>query len=169
MVRKLARLPEVRGAELTCRPPNTVSVKLLPRVPRFAVQAGRQWLSVDDEAVIVRVGDAPEPGLCALLGVPTPVLTPGSRLAGRRLGQAAECREACEAVVGRAPTRIGFEPGGGLRVRLATGELVLLGQAADLERKLHAYLVVRNRLTTPVEYIDVATPTVPAWRPVGES
>jgi len=169
MVQKLARLPEVRGAELTCRPPATVTVKLLPRVPTFAVQAGGQWLSVDDEAVIVRVGARPEPGLCELLGVPVPVLTPGTKLVGRRLEQAVECREACNAVVGQPPVRIGFEPGGSLRVRLATGGLVLLGQPADLERKLHSYLVVKNRLTTPVEYIDVATPTVPAWRPVSGS
>ena len=166
MVQKLARLPEVRGAELDCRPPNEVSVKLIPRVPQFAVEAGRQWLSVDDEAVIVRVTAQPEAALCELLGLQPAVLTPGARLSGQRLRQAAECRQACEAVVGQPPVRIGFEPGGGLRVRLASGELVILGQATELERKLHAYLVVRNRLTMPVQYIDVATPTVPAWQPV---
>ncbi|MCZ7600063.1 MAG: hypothetical protein M5U09_23200 [Gammaproteobacteria bacterium] len=100
-----------------------------------------------------------------LLGLQVSAPTPGLRVPGRRVAQAVACREACEAVTGQAPARIGFEPGGGLRVRLADGSLVLLGQATDLEHKLHTYLVVRNRLTTPVEYIDVATPTVPAWRP----
>ncbi|NUQ00811.1 MAG: hypothetical protein HUU35_13260, partial [Armatimonadetes bacterium] len=72
----------------------------------------------------------------------------------------------CEQVLGKPPRVVAFEPGGSLRARTASGELVLLGQPTELERKLYTYQVIRNRLTVPVRYVDVATPSVPVWQPL---
>ncbi|NUQ02128.1 MAG: FtsQ-type POTRA domain-containing protein, partial [Armatimonadetes bacterium] len=66
---RLARLPEVASATLVCRPPNAVEVRLTPRVPTLAVQAGRSWLSVDSGGVIVRAVSNPERGLPQVYGL----------------------------------------------------------------------------------------------------
>lgn len=165
MRHRLARLPEVADAELVCRPPNSVEVRLVPRVPTLAVRAGRQWLSVDAGGVIVRSGPRAEAELPQVYGLRPAVTAPGARIAPQQLAEAAVAVRACEQVLGAGPRALAFEPGGALRLRTAAGELVLLGQAKELEHKLYTYQVIRNRLGAAPVYVDVATPTAPAWLP----
>lgn len=163
--RKLSALPEVAGATLTCRPPNVVEVRLTPRVPTLAVRAAQSWLQVDNHGVIVRATARPPAQLPQVFGLRPAVSLPGAQIQAVELGTVAECVAACTKVLGAAPRTVAFETGGALRLRVADGSLVLLGQPLDLEQKLQTYQVIRNRLTAPVRHIDVSMPAAPAWLP----
>ncbi|MCC7492196.1 MAG: hypothetical protein IT204_07630 [Fimbriimonadaceae bacterium] len=162
---RLSALPEVAGAELVCRPPDSVEVALTPRQPRFAVHARGAWLSVAADGVVVRAPRQAEPGLTRIYGLQPPAAQPGTRLKPSLLAGAERCADACRAVLGRPPQQVAFDPGGGVRVRTADGQLVLLGRPVELEPKLRLYRAVRGQLRGPVEYVDVAVPESPAWLP----
>lgn len=161
----IAALPEIARAELRCVLPNRVELSLLPRVPQYALPAPGGWLNVDGEGVIVRVTDRPAAGLTRVHGLQPSAITPGSRIRGADWLAVTATRAAGDVVLGRPPATIALDPGPSLRLRTAAGELVQLGAATDLERKLQVYQAVRNRLAGPARYVDVSVPEAPAWAP----
>ncbi len=163
--REFAALPEVARADLRWRLPNRVELRLKPRVPELAVQVGERWLSVDPNGLVVRATPQPEKALPQVLGLRTKASEPGQAIKTPRYQSALELARTCRRVLGGQPQAVGFEAGGGLRVRTAGGDLVVIGQAQELERKLRVYQAIRQKLGGDALYIDVATPTAPAWRP----
>ncbi len=166
---RLASLPEVAGAVVTCRPPNIVEVRLTPRVPALTVRAGPSWATIDAGGVVIRTGPRPEPGLVALLGARAVAARPGEKLLERAVGEALACARATERQFGQPPRMLAVEPGGGFRVRTATGHLVLLGQPRDLPRKLRRALLLVNRVGSEAAYVDVSNADHPAVRPLEEA
>lgn len=163
----IAELPEIARAELRCVLPDRVELSLLPRTPQYALPAPGGWLNVDGEGVIVRVTDRPAAGLTRVHGLRPAEIAPGSRVRGVDWLAVTATRAAADVVLGRPPQTIALDPGPSLRLRTAAGELVQLGAATDLERKLQVYQAVRNRLAGPARYVDVSVPEAPAWAPGG--
>lgn len=164
---QLAALAEVSTVQFECRPPDTVEVRIRPRVPTLAVQAGERWFQVDDEGVIVRLGSAPEAGLPQVYGLTSKVSEPGWSVGCRLLTMANECVAACVRVLGSKPVALRFEDGAAMRLQTADGSTVVLGQVTELEQKLRLYLVLRRKLPATAAYVDVSAPAAPFWQPVG--
>lgn len=164
---RLCRHPEVADAEVACRAPRTVEVRIRARKPVVCVRGTRGWLWVDGVGQVVRAEPVPAAGLVQVYGFDPGTSLPGAVLCGVQLAEADQVSRACERVLGARPRVVIFEPGGGTQVRTAAGDLVVLGRARDLDYKMQVFLVVHNRLTRPAAYVDVSVPSVPVWLPGG--
>lgn len=141
-VRRLLADPRIRAADVRVRPPHTVALAIVERIPVVAVQAGdagdRRYLLVGDDLIVV--GDAPQPsGLPVVIdrtGVGPPAARPGTVLATGAVRQAVAALPRVPAPLRAGLLWIGVGSGRDLTLGLASGLVIRAGGQAALAERL---------------------------------
>jgi cell division septal protein FtsQ len=160
-VAKLQALPEVAEARLDAHPPNTVVAVIRPRPPVLYAQCGGEWVTVAADGRAMRRLAQPRGDLPQAFGLSVGTRV-GEDVPAAQMSAVLAAVTACKSCLGAAPTAVSLLDGGALIVKAANGDVIKLGEAAQLEEKLNVYRTVRAQIDHPVGYIDVSTPSAPA-------
>ena len=168
--RRIEQLPWVATARVRREWPSTVRITVSERVPVAAVgapaevvDAGGRVLATD--GVDVAVVDLHVPGLEVGPGLPVPApVRPGGVL-DRFYAPGLAVAAAMPAELALHVQGIVISSPDDVRLRLDTGQQVILGSAVDLGAKLVAVLTLETRQKLAPGVLDVTVPTAPVLTP----
>lgn len=171
VARRVESHPRVAGAVVRREWPRGLAIEIRERRPVALLVTGGDppgWAEVDGQGLVLATGEGrpPEvPGAVRLDGVPAGPFHPGRPVVPELL-PAVQVAAALDAAALPDPARaMRLQPGGTLRLRLASGLEVRWGRAneaaAEKVRALAAVLADLAREPRPATYIDVTYPRRP--------
>lgn len=164
----MVQIPQVKSSKIVVRPPSTLVVHLVERVPVALVKEGEEYLMVDQDGV--QLGATTDPATVAL-----PLIEGGKAVIGQDTFKAMTAVLATlpQSILGMLATASAKSPDA-VELRLVDGKTVIWGNANDMELKasvLEALLLAPPPTQAPgkpapgpVLVIDVSAPRHPVTR-----
>lgn len=168
--RRIEQLPWIATARVRREWPSTVRVTVSERVPVAAVGAPAQIVDASGrvlatDGIDVAVVDLHVPGLEVGPGLAVPAPARPGAVLDRFYAPGLAVAAALPAELALHVQGIVITSADDVRLRLDTGQQVLLGPAADLGAKLVAVLTLATRQKLAPGVLDVTVPTAPVLTP----
>jgi cell division protein FtsQ len=130
-------------------------IRVVERRPEVRWQAGNMQYLVDGRGQVLAAAQEPaKPDVLVIIDRTTPQLKPGDQIDIDALSLTRALALRLPGELAFAPAQIGWDSGLGVYVRSATGQTIIFGQSAQLDRKL-AILSALLKDQTPFTYLDL--------------
>ncbi|RAN74429.1 hypothetical protein B5P43_28575 [Bacillus sp. SRB_336] len=164
----LAKVPQIKGSSIEARPPSTLLVHVVERVPVALLKVGPAWIQVDQDGVpLGKVADQSK--------VPLPLINGGTAAVGTPTFRAITAVLATlpKSVLGKLASASAKSPDA-VELQMVDGKTVVWGNASDMELKAQVLDALVNAPapvpadgappTPPVKVYDVSAPRHPVTR-----
>ena len=164
----LAKVPQIKSSRIEARPPSTLLVHVVERIPVALLTDGKGWIQVDQDGV--PLGAVPDPSK-----VPLPLVDGGRAATGKDTFRAITAVLATlpPSVLGKLASASAKSPDA-VELQMVDGKTVVWGNASDMELKaqvLEALVtapaptqVAGKPAPPPVKVYDVSAPRHPVTR-----
>lgn len=148
----LAKVPQIKSSRIESRPPSTLLVHVVERIPVALLKNGKNWIQVDQEGV--QLGTVHDPAKVAL-----PLIDGGTAAIGKGTFSAMTAVLATlpQSVLGKLASASAKSPDA-VELQMVDGKTVVWGNASDMDLKAQ---VLEALITAPVPTQEAGKPAPP--------